>query len=50
MVYTIQKTRQEKIKDIIKAKAKADVDLVLYWHFQSIKLELFDIDNLGEII
>ena len=46
MTYTIQKTRFEKIKDIQKAKSKADFDLVLYWHFKTIEKELFeDIDN-----
>jgi hypothetical protein len=46
MTYTIQKTRFEKIKDIQKAKSKADFDLVLYWNFKTIEKELFeDVDN-----
>jgi hypothetical protein len=47
MTYTINKSRNEKIQDIIKAKTKADYDIILYWHFQSIKEEIFkDIDNI----
>jgi hypothetical protein len=47
MTYTTNKSRNEKIQDTIKAKTKADYDIVLYWHFQSIKEETFkDIDNI----
>lgn len=33
-------TNSEKAKDMIDRKAKADTDLILYWHYQSIKEEL----------
>jgi hypothetical protein len=47
MTYTINKSKNEKIQDLINAKAKADYDIVLYYHFQSIKEEIYkDIDNI----
>jgi hypothetical protein len=47
MTYTMNKTKNEKIQDTIKTKTKADYDIVLYYHFQSIKEETFkDIDNI----
>jgi hypothetical protein len=33
-------TNSEKAKDMIERKYKADYDLVLYWHYQSIREEL----------
>jgi hypothetical protein len=32
-----QQTKQEKIKTFYLAKQKADTDLILYWHYQTIK-------------
>jgi len=38
---TIQYTNNiEKAKEMIQRKYKADYDIVLYWHYQSIKDEL----------
>jgi hypothetical protein len=33
----IQQTKQEKIKTFYQAKNKADNDLILYYHFQTVK-------------
>lgn len=47
MTYAINKSKAEKIQDTIRAKEKADYDIVLYYHFQSIKDEIYkDIDNI----
>ena len=47
MTYTINKSRNEKIQDVINAKTKADKDLVLYYHLKSTWEESYkDIDNI----
>ena len=39
---TIQHTNNiEKAKEMIQRKYKDDYDIVLYWHYQSIKEELY---------
>jgi hypothetical protein len=41
-------SNQEKAKELIAIKYKAETNLVLYWHFQTIKEELFNdyLDNI----
>jgi hypothetical protein len=39
MYRTTQKTRQEIIKEAWKFIEKTDKDIILYWHFESIKYE-----------
>lgn len=39
MSRTTQKTKIEKVSEKINAKYKADFNLVLYWHFQTVKEE-----------
>jgi hypothetical protein len=41
-------SNQEKAKEMIVIKYKAESDLVLYWHYQTIKEELFN-DYLKDI-